>query len=151
MAASERLDKSDLHTTSANNTWKTTDRWSRWCYRHSTTTSFSRYHHSVSEVCSTMDTSRWVCVYKVACLSWPDKLELTSLVYPRGCPEAATRITLHKSWADFEELHLRLRHLFSSRVRDRRYPDLSPTTEGCEQFLDFISRFSQVKQMSTTY
>ena len=95
---------------------------------------------------------KWVCVYKVVSLAWPDRMEVTSLIYPRGSPEGATKLALRKTFQDFRQLHQEASELFSSRVQGTKigFPQLQESPESCERLLDFCSRFPQVR-MYTQY
>ena len=91
--------------------------------------------------------SKWVCVYKVVSLARPDRMEVTSLIYPRGSPEGATKLALRKTFQDFRQLHQEASELFSSRVHSTKigFPQLQESPESCERLLDFCSRFPQVR------
>ena len=99
---------------------------------------------------------KWVCVYKVVSLAWPDRMEVTSLIYPRGSPEGATKLALRKTFQDFRQLHQEASELFSSRVHGTKigFPQLQESPESCERLLDFCSRFPQVRiylKITSTY
>ena len=90
-----------------------------------------------------MSGNKWIRNYTVSEANWPE-MEVTSYIYPRGSPEAGTRLTVRKSVIHFQRLSRELESLFRDKVSaSEAFPSLpnQPDCHHCQKLLNFASQY----------